>query len=395
MRASLLLGLLLTGAALAQAPLTVSGPPMVGGAPLGSMPVDEPGLLAQIQLLDAELALVEGQHLSLEEHVLALESGRQQHLLALADIDDRLLYQRQTLGRQLAAVYKASRRGLARMIFGAESPDDLRRVVVYELAIIRGLNRRVRDFQATQLQRKDALAALDRDSVALGNQRAELQLRGAELKDQRSRRLELLLEIRSRRDLTSQLAGEWQQAQRSFGDTIRPLPPPPSTVGLNAGPVGSGSSMSLTVSEPERSAASAEASCPDFRERHGRLAWPASGAVVARYGDPMAGGGAVRKGIAVAAALGTPVRSVCGGVVKLAAYVPGYGQTVAVEHGAYTTVYSHMNGIKARKGDGVAAGEVVGFVGNTGLTEGTGHQLGFELRYNGTPQDPLPWLGSP
>jgi hypothetical protein len=222
------------------------------------MPVDEPGLLAQIQLLDAELALVEGQHLSLEEHVLALESGRQQHLLALADIDDRLLYQRQTLGRQLAAVYKASRRGLARMIFGAESPDDLRRVVVYELAIIRGLNRRVRDFQATQLQRKDALAALDRDSVALGNQRAELQLRGAELKDQRSRRLELLLEIRSRRDLTSQLAGEWQQAQRSFGDTIRPLPPPPSTVGLNAGPVGSGSSMSLTVSEPERSAASAE-----------------------------------------------------------------------------------------------------------------------------------------
>jgi len=380
MRAPLLLGLLLAGAALAQAPMTPTGPPMVGGAPLGSMPVDEPGLLAQIQLLDAELALVEGQHLTLEEQVLALETGRQQHLFALADIDDRLLYQRQTLGRQLAAVYKASRRGLARMIFGAESPDDLRRVVVYELAIIRGLNRRVRDFQATQLQRKDALAALDRDGITLGNQRAELQLRGAELKDQRSRRLELLLEIRSRRDLTSQLAGEWQQAQRSFGETIRPLPPPPSTVGLNAGPVGGASSMSLTVSEPARSAASEEAACPDFRERHGRLSWPASGAVVARYGDPMAGGA---------------VRSVCGGVVKLAAYVPGYGQTVAVEHGAYTTVYSHMNGIKARKGDGVAAGDVVGFVGNTGLTEGTGHQLGFELRYNGTPQDPLPWLSAP
>ena len=38
-------------------------------------------------------------------------------------------------------------------------------------------------------------------------------------------------------------------------------------------------------------------------------------------------------------------------------------------------------------------GSVIGLVGNTGLTdENNGYLLGFEIRYNRTPQDPLPWL---
>ena len=45
-----------------------------------------------------------------------------------------------------------------------------------------------------------------------------------------------------------------------------------------------------------------------------------------------------------------------------------------------------------RVDDTVVAGQVIGLVGNTGLTAAEGHRLGFEVRYNNSPQDPLPWL---
>jgi murein DD-endopeptidase MepM/ murein hydrolase activator NlpD len=65
---------------------------------------------------------------------------------------------------------------------------------------------------------------------------------------------------------------------------------------------------------------------------------------------------------------------------------------VAVKHGSYTTIYAHLNGIRVRKGQKIQAGDVVGLVGNTGLTEGDGYMLTFEIRYNGHAQNPGPWL---
>ena len=97
-------------------------------------------------------------------------------------------------------------------------------------------------------------------------------------------------------------------------------------------------------------------------------------------------------GIDLAADYGSPVRSVFEGRVKLAQYVSGYGQTVAVEHGPFTTVYGHLSGLRVQPGQRVRGGDVIGLVGNTGLTDGDGYMLTFEVRYNDSAQDPLPWL---
>ena len=69
-----------------------------------------------------------------------------------------------------------------------------------------------------------------------------------------------------------------------------------------------------------------------------------------------------------------------------------YGQTVAIQHGTYKTVYAHLAGIRVRQGQRVSQGDVIGLVGNTGLTDGQGYVLTFEVRYNGTKQDPRQWL---
>ncbi|ECH9276471.1 M23 family peptidase, partial [Salmonella enterica subsp. enterica] len=71
----------------------------------------------------------------------------------------------------------------------------------------------------------------------------------------------------------------------------------------------------------------------------------------------------------------------------------GYGNTVIVDHGdSVWTLYAHIrnNGIKVKKGDTVKRGQKIAEVGSTGTA--TGNNLHFEVRIDGKPVDPLPYL---
>jgi murein DD-endopeptidase MepM/ murein hydrolase activator NlpD len=71
-----------------------------------------------------------------------------------------------------------------------------------------------------------------------------------------------------------------------------------------------------------------------------------------------------------------------------------YGLTVVVDHGfGYQTLYAHLRRPLVRAGQRVRAGQVVGEVGSTGRS--TGPHLHFEVRYQGLPVDPLPYLQVP
>ena len=81
------------------------------------------------------------------------------------------------------------------------------------------------------------------------------------------------------------------------------------------------------------------------------------------------------------------------GVVKLARYIETYGNTIVIDHGKYTTVYAHLNGLSVRQGQRVQTGQVIGQVGSTGITNTQNSAwLSFEIRYNKSAQNPLPWL---
>ena len=86
---------------------------------------------------------------------------------------------------------------------------------------------------------------------------------------------------------------------------------------------------------------------------------------------------------------GTPVVAARTGVVTVARWLAGYGNTVAIRHklGA-STLYAHLSAILVRPGERVAAGQPVGRVGATGSA--TGPHLHFELRVRGAAIDPLP-----
>ena len=96
------------------------------------------------------------------------------------------------------------------------------------------------------------------------------------------------------------------------------------------------------------------------------------------------------KGIDYAAPTGTPVRATADATVENASFDRGYGNVVILRHqGKYTTLYGHLSafGRGVSRGARVSQGQVIGYVGTTGLA--TGPHLHYEFRINDVHQDPL------
>jgi murein DD-endopeptidase MepM/ murein hydrolase activator NlpD len=95
------------------------------------------------------------------------------------------------------------------------------------------------------------------------------------------------------------------------------------------------------------------------------------------------------KGVDYAAPTGTPVWATGDGKVHIIGRQRGYGKVIYIKHGKYVTVYGHLNGFKRglKKGDRVKQGQVIGYVGQTGLA--TGPHLHYEFRIHGKHVNPL------
>jgi murein DD-endopeptidase MepM/ murein hydrolase activator NlpD len=96
------------------------------------------------------------------------------------------------------------------------------------------------------------------------------------------------------------------------------------------------------------------------------------------------------KGVDYAAPRGTPIKAAGDGKVLLAGRRGGYGNTVIIQHGStYRTLYGHMQGFAkgVQTGSNVKQGQVIGYIGTTGLS--TGPHLHYEFQVNGVHVDPL------
>ncbi|MFC3607795.1 peptidoglycan DD-metalloendopeptidase family protein [Stutzerimonas tarimensis] len=96
------------------------------------------------------------------------------------------------------------------------------------------------------------------------------------------------------------------------------------------------------------------------------------------------------KGVDYAAPHGTPIKATGDGKVVLAGRNGGYGNTVIIQHGKrYRTLYAHMQGFAkgVRNGSAVKQGQIIGYIGTTGLS--TGPHLHYEFQVDGQHVDPL------
>ena len=157
------------------------------------------------------------------------------------------------------------------------------------------------------------------------------------------------------------------------------------------------------IEEARRKAAEAAAQAaqngsgyyPYLVEGTGQFAWPVPGyySISSYYGWRW---GRLHGGLDISSSgiYGAATVASDGGTVILsyAGDYGGYGNCVMIDHGnGFTTVYAHLAyAPSVYEGQIVSQGEVVGYVGSTGRS--TGPHLHFEIRYNGSTQDPLNYL---
>lgn len=124
--------------------------------------------------------------------------------------------------------------------------------------------------------------------------------------------------------------------------------------------------------------------------------WPvAAGAVVTRgFGqarDPFTGRVNLHPGVDFSLPPGAPVTAAGGGTVVAAGNDPVWGWHVRIRHTEHAeTFYSHLQGVNVNVGRTVARGQVIGTVGQSGVS--TGPHLHFEMRLRGDRVDPMPYL---
>jgi septal ring factor EnvC (AmiA/AmiB activator) len=110
-----------------------------------------------------------------------------------------------------------------------------------------------------------------------------------------------------------------------------------------------------------------------------------------RVTDPRFKTVTLQNGVDIAAPAGAPVRAVAAGRVVHAGWFKGYGNLIIVDHGeGFHSLVAHLASMQTAMGEEVAAGAVLGTVGDSGSLKGP--YLYFEVRERGRPVDPRVWL---
>jgi len=137
------------------------------------------------------------------------------------------------------------------------------------------------------------------------------------------------------------------------------------------------------------------------RQRQGVMAIPSARPVegfrlTSSFGtrsDPFRATRRMHNGLDMAGPIGTPIHATADGIVGRAQWVNGYGNYIEINHGGdIQTRYGHMSELLVSQGARVTRGQLIGRMGSTGRS--TGSHLHYEVRIEGHPVNPTPFLAS-
>ncbi len=380
-------------------------------------------LQSEMQAIRAKL--VDGAHRAQE---LESELSRIEQTLTVLEVEEararvNLRQRRQQMARIIQGLQRMALLPKESLLLGPGSPVDLARgnlvlqaalprieeeardlrTDLSDLAVLRGqIETQKRDLLATEValaKERDGLSQLLERKVALE------AATGEELAASRAHAQALSQKAADLRDLIARLERERLLASITLPAIKPDVPPPPSPATTPASVTppessqtadGTAENMAPAVEEPAQTALLAPSAMPEdvrpFPDNPGSLVIPARGHLRYRFGAalPQSRAGGNAKGLYLETRPSAQVVAPYDGKVVYAQNFRGYGLILIIEHsGQYHSLLSGFERIDAIEGQWVLAGEPVGVMGDPG----TGNpELYLELRRDGRPIDPLPWL---
>jgi septal ring factor EnvC (AmiA/AmiB activator) len=271
---------------------------------------------------------------------------------------------RSALAGQLRAAYLIGRDEPLKLMLNQKDPQRAGRMFVYYSYFGRARADQIHLIESDV----QAISQLDSELEMEDNQLAELERQQraqlADLENARSRRTVVLANLTAESNSRTQSLERLKSQQAGLERLLREL-----RAAVEKYPVDSNDA---------------------FARLRGKLAWPVSGRLVARFGEPRAGG-VKWDGVLVATERGAPVRAVYRGRVIYADWLPGLGLLTIVDHGdGYMSLYGHNERLYKAAGESVNAGDALGSAGDSGGSNRS--ELYFEIRKAGKAVDPRPWF---
>ncbi len=273
---------------------------------------------------------------------------------------------KERLNRRLRSSYIVGREASLDLFLEAKDEWEMARRYHYLKLISKREAQLLREYERS-------LDVLEKNKKRLGETRSEhqktYQLQASkvlEVKEQREKRKHLLAKLKREASSREKLLEELKESAERLQGLIGRLP-------KQGDPGSTGSGFSL---------------------EKGQLRWPSRGPVLTFFGrqkhskfDTLV----YKKGIEIGAKEGDSIRTVFDGRVVYSDWFKGYGILIIIDHGDnYFSLYAHVGERLVAVGNQVQAGQVIGKIGETGFTQQA--KLYFEIRHQGKPQDPLPWL---
>jgi murein hydrolase activator len=321
-----------------------------------------------VQSARKELDQIRAQRLAVEARVRELEAEQ-------ARREQELDGERAELAGELRTAYVNGREEQLKLLLNQEDPSEFGRMLAYYGYFGRARAERIRGIQDQVQHLVLVHEKIVTEKTRLETLEQQRERRVADLKASQDQRAQAVRAIKARGGELKRLQSQAQSLERLIVELRKAI-----ERSQQAQPARKGGSTGTVARQAP------------FEPLRGKLPWPVQdGTLIARFGQPRAGGSMRWQGMLIGTERGARVRAPYAGRVVYGDWLPGMGLMLVIDHGGgYMSLYGHNEELFRKVGETVAAGDVIGSVGDSG-----GHSqpaLYFEVRRGRTPVDPQTWL---
>ena len=341
---------------------------------LAQLTADRERTTNEVTKLEADLAAKKIELLESQAGLQRAEDVELVQAALLRKAEEEVVAAKERLRRQVVASYVSGGDNMSAMgeILQAESPEEAERAMAYSQAVVGDTDQLVADLETAERKRNDASEAASSATQSATDVRNTMLTATAFISQARDDKAVLLYEV--------------SLAETAEADQLREVQGRKALVEgrINAmQSISDGVSMLLSVrqqGQPPYVPSEIETSNPVPGYR--------IGSPFGMRHHPILNISRLHAGGDMGAPSGTPIYAAADGVVVLSNVRGGYGNCTVIDHGhSLATLYGHQSSTVVQAGQTVERGELIGYVGSTGMS--TGPHLHFETRVKGMPIDPM------
>jgi septal ring factor EnvC (AmiA/AmiB activator) len=305
-------------------------------------------------------------------------------------------HKKHQIQKRLVSLYKAGYVGDIRFLFSAETFPQMVESLRYAKSLLENDKNMVAEYNGRIEKLKGLQVNLERDAQSKEKIKSDIELKKNEIESEKKKKADYLTKVKQEKKNYQASLQELETNSKRLQTIIQRL----EAISRKQRIEDANKKRSVKKKEIAGKIERKEetllppSSSSGFGSQKGRLPMPVHGQIIGKFGrqkHPQFNSYTFNNGISISAPTGTDVRSIYDGKVIFAEYFKGYGNMIIVDHGGgYFSLYAHNSRILKKTGTTVAKNDIIASVGDIDSTSGP--SLYFEIRYQGKPVDPSPWV---